>query len=76
MKVVASEEKIDGGNTNKYMSAGAAVEFKPVQDSIYRYHAAYNYRTMTSDDEEGGALDGGNVQEVIVGMRILADFLK
>jgi|GEM_PF-1523964 hypothetical protein len=72
-KISSAEEKIDAGATNKYLSWGVALEYKPVTDAIYRYHVAYNNRTVDSDDT---AFDGANVQEVVAGVRILADFLK
>ncbi len=73
LRATSSEEKIDAATAfkNKYMTVGASLEFKPKADDIYRYHVAYNTRTETP---ESG--DNRNLNEVIFGMRISADFLK
>ena len=73
LKFSSSEEKLDGTTEvkNKYTSYGAAVEFKPKAEDNFRYHIAYNSRTMKPDGS-----DDKSMQEVMVGMKILADFLK
>ncbi len=73
LRATASEEKIDAATAvkNKYTTVGASVEFKPKAEDVYRYHFAYNARTVKT--ETG---DDRNLNEVIVGMRINADFLK
>lgn len=73
LRVSSSEEKIDAATAfkNKYMTVGASLEFKPVAEDVFRYHVAYNDRTLTPE-----AGDNRKLNEVIVGMRISADFLK
>lgn len=73
LRVSSSEEKIDAATAfkNKYMTVGASLEFKPVAEDVFRYHVAYNDRTLTPE-----AGDNRKLTEVIVGMRISADFLK
>jgi hypothetical protein len=73
VKVVASKETIDNGPTNKFLDFGVALEYKPAKDSIYRYHVAYNNRTLDSDKD---SIDGANLQEIILGVRIYSDFVK
>ncbi len=76
VKVTASEEKFDqttvASSTNKYAGYGAAIEWKPKAEDVFRYHAAYQSRSETPDN--GG--DSRQLAEFIVGMRINADFLK
>ncbi|MBO9667189.1 MAG: hypothetical protein J7501_10295 [Bdellovibrio sp.] len=73
LKAAYSIEKFDDATSaeNKYMSEGLAMEYKPKKDDVFRYHVAYNFRTMSPD--AGG---DRNLQEFVVGTRILADFLK
>ncbi len=73
VKATSSEEKLDQAAPikNKFMSYGLQAEYKPVAADMYRYHVAVNSRTMTP--ETG---DARNIQELIVGMKINADFLK
>ncbi|MFM6928337.1 MAG: porin [Bdellovibrio sp.] len=73
LKVAYSMEKFDDATSadNKYTSEGLAFEYKPKKDDMYRYHVAYNNRTMAPDQGSDR-----NLQEVIVGTRIMADFLK
>ncbi len=73
LKAISSTEKLDAATAlkNKYMSYGLQAEYKPVAADMYRYHVALNSREMTP--EVG---DKRNLQEIIVGMRINADFLK
>ena len=74
-KFVASDEKFDTtsvvSSTNKYTSYGAAIEWKPRAEDVFRYHAAYNSRNEAPD-----LGDSRQLNEVIVGMRINADILK
>ncbi|OFZ29840.1 MAG: hypothetical protein A2622_11555 [Bdellovibrionales bacterium RIFCSPHIGHO2_01_FULL_40_29] len=72
-KVASSEELFDGVTTskNKYMSYGLQAEYKPATADLYRYHVAFNSREETPETGNKRSL-----QEVIVGMRILGDFLK
>ncbi len=73
LRLTSSEEKIDAATAfkNKYMTVGASLEFKPKAEDVFRYHVAYNNRTL---NPESG--DTRTLNEVIVGMRISADFLK
>lgn len=73
LKLAYSMEKFDDTTSadNKYTSGGLAFEYKPKKDDMYRYHIAYNNRTMAPDTGSDR-----NLQEVVVGTRILADFLK
>lgn len=82
LKVVSSTEMFDASAltgvsavsaTNKYMDYGAAIEWKPKAEDAFRYHVAYNSRNETLD--LSGA-DTRQLNEVIVGMRVNADFLK
>ncbi len=76
-KVTSSQEKFDNsvafvnGASNNYLDYAAALEWKPKANDIFRYHAAYVSRTETPDSG-----DSRTSTEVIVGMRILADFIK
>lgn len=76
-KVISSQEKFDTsvafptGATNNYLDYSAAIEWKPKATDIFRYHAAYVSKTETPD-----AGDTRTSSEIIVGMRILADFIK
>ncbi|QDK36527.1 porin [Bdellovibrio sp. NC01] len=64
---VASNGSIAG--TNKTMGYGAVLEYKPRKDDIFRYHVAYNYTTEDADNTK-------TRQEIVVGTRLLGDFLK
>ncbi|WP_415062335.1 porin [Bdellovibrio sp.] len=74
LEVVSSEEKIGGTTdlTNKYMGYGVVAEYKPIKDTNFRYHVAYN--NITSDLD--GVTDKAIKDEVVVGARLMADFLK
>lgn len=78
VKITSSDEKFDQSSataiaaTNKYTGYGAAIEWKPKADDVFRYHAAYQSRNETPDN--GG--DSRQLTEAIVGMRIYADFMK
>ncbi|MFS4458536.1 porin [Bdellovibrio sp. HCB2-146] len=73
LEVISSEEKREIGTaeTNKFMSYGAVVEYVPKKEDTFRYHIAYN--TTTEDHETLGDISR---QEIVVGTRLLADFLK
>lgn len=76
-KYVSSEETLDatatGGTStkNKYSSYSIGGEWKPVKADNFRYHVAYNSRTMKPDSGNDRVLT-----EVLAGVRISADFLK
>lgn len=73
LEFFTSEEKITIGatpGTNKYMGYGAVLEYKPTAEN-FRYHLAYNNITAkphTGDDQIR--------TEVVLGARLLGDFLK
>lgn len=73
LEFTGSEEKreIGASETNKFHGIGGVIEYVPYKDSVFRYHAAVtNY---TEEPETGG---DKTKTEVIVGTRLLADFLK
>lgn len=74
LEFISSEEKIEigGAETNKFMGYGVVVEYKPYTDINFRYHLAYNNVTEALD--AGG--DDPNSQEIVLGARLMADFLK
>lgn len=74
LEVVSSEEKLEtaGTVTNKFMGYGAVLEYKPYTDVNFRYHLAYNYQKEELD--AGG--DDPVSQEIVLGARLMADFLK
>ncbi len=68
-----SEDKraIGTATTDKYTGYGAVLEYVPKKENTFRYHVAYNSVTMkpeTGDDQ--------TKQEIVVGTRLMADFLK
>lgn len=69
----SSEEKIEIGGkaTNKFIGYGAVLEYKPYTDTNFRYHLAYN--NVKEEPEVG---DDITSQEVVLGARLMADFLK
>ncbi len=71
----SSATGITADTTNTYTDYGAALEYAPNKDQMFRYHVAYNSRTMKPDSVLA-ANNTRNLQEVIVGTRIKADFLK
>ncbi len=72
IEVTNSTEKVDStSSTNKFQGYGAIVEYKPRKEDIFRYHIAYNYIKETPDT--GSDLTR---QELVVGARLLGDFLK
>ncbi|WII70613.1 porin [Bdellovibrio sp. 22V] len=73
LEFTTSEEKIEigGAATNKFTGYGAVLEYKPWTDTNFRYHVAYN--TIKEAPEVGEDM---TKQEVVVGARLLADFLK
>lgn len=88
VKFAMTDEKLEAGTKsngatsvltsdakNKYLEGGLALEYTPKKDDMFRYHVAYNYRKMDADSNltKNGDRD---LQEIIVGTRILADFLK
>ena len=80
-KYVSSQEAIDSATgtatvtsfTNKYSSYGLVTEFKPKKADNFRYHLAYNSKTMKPD---AAGADDRMLTELIAGVRISADFLK
>ena len=77
LEVVSTENKVEIGTskTDKFMGYGAVMEFRPYADyEKFRYHVAYH---MWEADMENPALAGKpNVQEITIGARLYADFLK
>lgn len=73
LEYFTSEDKraIGTATTDKYDGFGAVVEYIPKKENTFRYHIAYNSTTMKP--EVG---DDMTKQEIIVGTRLLADFLK
>ena len=73
LEITSTEEKreIGGDVTNKFFGYGAVVEYRPYNDANFRYHIAYN--NIKESPETG---DDVTKQEVVVGARLLADFLK
>lgn len=74
IEFTSSEEKIGGATDTKntYTGIGAVLEYKPYNETNFRYHVAYN-NTKASYD---GVADNAIKDEVVVGARLLADFLK
>ncbi|MEN0057675.1 MAG: porin [Bdellovibrio sp.] len=78
LEIISSEEKVEtnataaNNGTNKYMGYGAVLEYKPFTETNFRYHVAYNY---TNQEVAAGTADA-NAQQIIVGARLYADFLK
>lgn len=72
LELFTSEEKIKIGTTatNKFTGYGAVLEYKPTAETV-RYHIAYNNITAKP---EGGADQSRS--EIVVGTRLLGDFLK
>lgn len=73
LEFTSSEDKqeIAGAITNKFTGYGAVLEYKPYNDQTFRYHLAYN--NITEKPQTGADLKR---DEVVVGARLLADFLK
>lgn len=65
------KQEIAGTITNKFVGYGAVLEYKPYNDQTFRYHIAYN--TITESPETGSDI---KKDEVVVGARLQADFLK
>ncbi|AFY00157.1 porin [Bdellovibrio bacteriovorus] len=68
-----SEEKREIGveETNKFIGYGVVVEYKPYTDTNFRYHLSYN--NVKEEPETG---DDITSQEIVLGARLMADFLK
>lgn len=64
-----------GSRKDHYQGYQAAVEYLPSNEKYFRYHVAYISRDV-KPDKTGTAGDTQNTQTVLVGTRILADFLK
>lgn len=73
LEITSSEEKHETGaaEKNKYFGYGAVVEYYPYKEKNFRYQVAFN--NIELKPETG---DRVTRQELIVGTRILADFLK
>ncbi|MFV8248298.1 porin [Bdellovibrio bacteriovorus] len=73
LEVQSSEEKLEIGGeaTNKFIGYGAVLEYKPYTDTNFRYHLSYN-----NVKEEPEAGDDITSQEIVLGARLMADFLK
>ncbi len=59
-------------NSNTFTGMGAVAEYKPIKENNFRYHVAYNSITATGSSY---AQDQTRT-EILVGTRMLADFLK
>jgi len=72
LEFFSSEEKIGIATTttNKFTGVGAVLEYKPTADN-FRYHLAYN--SITAKPETGA---DQMKTEVVLGARLLGDFLK
>lgn len=72
-ELTSSEEKIDINSSakNKFLGLGAILEYLPYTDPHFRYHIAYS--NVREEPETGASI---TKQEVILGARLLADFLK
>lgn len=68
-----TEETVDGATSkkNKFDGMGAVVEFKPRKEDNFRYHVAYQNIKETPDSG-----DNMTRSEVVVGARMMGDFLK
>lgn len=71
LEISTSDVKDNTGATTKYTGVGAVVEYKPYADTNFRYHAAYS--NIRQEPKIG---DASTKQEVVVGVRLMADFLK
>lgn len=73
VEFTSTEEKLEiaGTQTNKFMGMGLVLEYKPYTDTNFRYHVAANQVTLKPET-------GDDIirQEVLVGARLMADFLK
>lgn len=73
LELTSSEEttEVAAKAKNKFMGAGAVLEYKPYADTNFRYHLAYSNVKMEPET-------GDNIikQEVVLGARLMADFLK
>lgn len=71
---ISTEETIGAASdkTNRYTGYEAVFEYKPYKDTHFRYHVAYNNMKSTGDDFP----KDGTREEIIVGARLMADFLK
>lgn len=72
LEFYTAEEKteIAASATNKFTGYGAVVEYKPTAENV-RYHVAY--MSITAKPETG---DDQTRSEIVVGARLLGDFLK
>ncbi|HEY8269309.1 MAG TPA: porin [Pseudobdellovibrionaceae bacterium] len=73
LELFSSEEEIGIGTTtgtNKFMGYGVVVEYKPTAEN-FRYHLAYN--TISAKPISG---DTQTRTEIVLGARLLGDFLK
>lgn len=81
LKVAMTDEKIGAAaadEKNKYTDYGIALEYAPRADQVFRYHIAYNARSVKPDDNNNTTYGGKSPSstQVVVGTRIYADFLK
>lgn len=74
LEFISSEEKIGGtaDTKNTYTAYGVVAEYKPYADTNFRYHVSYNNTKGSLE----GVSDDQIKEEVVVGARLLADFLK
>ncbi|HWU41806.1 MAG TPA: hypothetical protein VN132_00170, partial [Bdellovibrio sp.] len=72
LEFTSTQEKVDSANaTNKFTGYGAVVEYKPRKDDIFRYHLAY--QNIKEAPETGSDRIR---QEIVLGARMMGDFLK
>ncbi|MDG0817083.1 porin [Bdellovibrio svalbardensis] len=72
LEFTSTTEKVDSASaTNKFTGYGAIIEYKPRKDDIYRYHLAY--QNIKETPETGSDLTR---QEIVLGARLMGDFLK
>ncbi len=73
LEITSSEEKHETGaaEKNKYFGYGAVVEYYPYTDKNFRYQVAFT--NVELKPETGNRVTR---QEIVVGTRLLADFLK
>ena len=79
LEIVSSEEKVEtnstatNNGTNKFLGYGAVVEYKPITDANFRYHVAYSH---TTEELADSTKNDAKVDQITVGARLYADFLK
>lgn len=70
-----SQIDAQAGTSDKYTGMGLVAEYKPRNENNFRYHVAYNTVTGSGDTSYKASGDVTRT-EIIVGTRLMADFLK